>query len=203
MSALMFNAYALRYGDHVIAAFGVANRVVQICEFLGTGLFTGVIPLIAFAYTAGNQQRLDAVLRTTTLAFMGVTLVIGLPLYLFRQQIFSLFSSDPHVLTVGFLILSAMLVSTLFTGFSSIISGMFQAFGAGLEANIMAVIRGLALIPIIFLGDLWFGLNGVIWSLPAAEIGACVVGMVVWLSSRKRIMSVSLEKRTPLVPSEA
>jgi multidrug efflux pump len=49
VSAMMFNAFAMRYGDSVIAAFGIANRVVQICEFLGTGLFAGVVPLMAYA----------------------------------------------------------------------------------------------------------------------------------------------------------
>jgi len=201
VSTLIFNTYALSYGDNVVAAFGVANRVVQICEFLGAGLFEGAVPLIAFAYAAGNQKRLNKILRTTTIALIGVTLAIGLPLYLFRQQIFSLFSPDPKVLEAGFMILQAMLVSTLFVGFSGIITGMFQAFGAGVQSNVMAVVRGLALIPIIFLGNTLFKLNGVIWSLPAAEIFACLVGATLWLASRGKIMSVSLEKRQELVPA--
>jgi Na+-driven multidrug efflux pump len=94
-----------------------------------------------------------------------------------------------------------MLVSTLFTGFTSIISDMFAAFGAGVQSNIMAVVRGLALIPIIFLGNQLLGLNGVIWSLPAAEISACLVGAVLWLVSGKKLLSVSLEKRKELVPA--
>jgi multidrug efflux pump len=78
---------------------------------------------------------------------------------------------------------------------------MFQAFGAGIESNPMAVIRGVALIPIIFLGNLMFGLNGVVCSLPAAGVCACAFGIVLWLASRKKIMAVTLEKRRELVPS--
>jgi Na+-driven multidrug efflux pump len=196
----MFNTYALHYGDHLIAAFGIANRVVSICEFLGSGLFTGVVPLIAYAYAAGNQKRLNQVVSTTTLFFVGITLIIGTVFMLFRQQIFSLFSKDPGVLVAGFKILTAMLVSTLFTGFTSIISDMFQAFGAGIQSNIMAVVRGLALIPIIILGNQMLGLNGVIWSLPAAEISACLVGTVLWLASGRKLMAVPLEKRKEFVP---
>jgi multidrug efflux pump len=200
VSSLMFNTYAMRYGDHVIAAFGVANRLAQICEFLGMGLFAGVIPLIAFSYAAGNQKRLNEVLQTTTFAFVAVSFAIGLPMYLFRQPILSLFSPDPKVLAAGSLILQAMLVSVLFSGFSSIITNMFQAFGAGMESNAMALISGLSMIPMIFFGNLLFGLPGVIWALPAAGIAACTVGMVLWFASRKKIMSVALEKRMELVP---
>ena len=77
---------------------------------------------------------------------------------------------------------------------------MFEAFGAGIQSNIMAVVRGLTLIPIIYLGNLMFGLNGVIWSLPTAEISACVVGTVIWLASRRKFMTFPLEKSKELVP---
>jgi putative MATE family efflux protein len=200
ISTSMFNTYALHYGDSVIAAFGIANRVVQVCEFLGSGLFMGIVPLIAYAYAAGNQKRLNQVATTATLFFIVITVIIGGIFMVFRQQIFSLFSKDPGVLVAGFTILTAMLVSTLFTGFTSIISNMFEAFGAGIQANIMAVVRGLALIPIIYLGNQMLGLNGVIWSLPAAEISACLVGMVLWLVSGRKLMAVPLEKRKELVP---
>jgi multidrug efflux pump len=72
-----------------------------------------------------------------------------------------------------------------------------------MQSNAMALTRGLALIPLLFLGNLLFRLSGVIWSLPAAEIGACLVGISLWLGSRAKIMSVSLEARKALVPEGA
>jgi multidrug efflux pump len=203
LASTLFNGYSMRYGDNVVAAFGIANRIVQICEFLGTGLFEGIIPLIAFAYAAGNKERLDDVLRTATVAFVCITLAVGAPMFLFRQQIFGLFSPDPRVLEAGSVILEAMLVSVMFTGFSGIITGMFQAFGAGMQSNAMAAMRGVALIPIILLGKELFGLPGVIWSLPAAEIFACAVGLVLWLASKGRIMSVPIAGRKAPAPSES
>jgi len=95
-----------------------------------------------------------------------------------------------------------MLVSTLFNGFSSIYTDMFQAFGAGIQANAMALVRGLVLIPLILLGNLLLGLTGIIWSLPAAEISASLIGTALWLASRKKVMSVPLERRMELVPQE-
>jgi len=200
--ALLFNTFAMSYGDAVVAAFGVANRLMQIVEFLGAGLFAGIIPLMAFSYSAGNQKRLNEVLSTTTVWFLGITLVLGLTMYLFRGPIFSVFSTDPLVLKIGFQVLTAMLVSVLFGGFSSVITDMFQAFGAGLQANVMALVRGLVLVPLIVLGNQWFGLTGIIWSLPAAEIAASLIGIALWLVSSKGIMGLPVEKRRDLVPAE-
>lgn len=189
VSVVLLNGYSLSYGDHVAAAFGVANRVVQICEFLGQGIFAGVVPLIAFAYAAGNRKRLTSVLVTSIASFAFMTATLGTVMFVFRESIFRLFSADPRVLEVGFSILTAMLASTLFTGFTSIMTDIFQAFGAAAQASIMAAVRGLTLVPVIIVGNRWFGLEGVIWSLPAAEFMACLIGLALWAFSRARIMS--------------
>ncbi|MFN8467516.1 MAG: MATE family efflux transporter [Caldilineaceae bacterium] len=166
VSAAMFNTYAMGYGDGVVAALGIANRIVQICEFLGVGLFAGVVPLIAYAYTAGNHARLNKVTRTTLFYFVAITLGLGGLFLVLRQPIFGLFTTDPGVLAAGYVIMTAMLAATLFSGFSSIITNMFQAFGAGMQSNVIALMRGLIMIPFIFLGNYLFGLTGLIWAFP-------------------------------------
>jgi multidrug efflux pump len=203
VSASMFNSYAMAYGDSIVAALGIANRVVQISEFLGVGLFAGVVPLIAYAYSAGNHGRLNKVLSTTIFYFVAITLGLGGLFLVLRQPIFELFSTDPNVLAAGYVIMAAMLAATLFSGFSSIITNMFQAFGAGVQSNVIALMRGLVMIPFIFLGNHLFGLTGLIWAFPAAEISACVLSVALWLVSRTSLMAVPLLERHELVPDMA
>ena len=202
VSAVLFNTFAMNYGDAVVAAFGVANRLMQIVEFLGAGLFAGIIPLMAFSYAAGNQKRLGEVISTTSVWFVAITVVLGLGMYWFQVPIFRVFSTDPEVLRIGSVVLTAMLVSVLFNGFTSVVSDMFQAFGAGLQANVMSLVRGLALVPLLFVGNLAFGLTGLIWALPAAEILSSLVGVGLWFGSSRAILSVPMEKRRELVPAE-
>jgi putative MATE family efflux protein len=63
VTCLMFNNHAMLYGDYVVAAFGVANRVCQISDFICMGLYMGVVPLIAFSYAANNTERLNKVMN--------------------------------------------------------------------------------------------------------------------------------------------
>ncbi|NRY03596.1 putative MATE family efflux protein [Clostridium beijerinckii] len=60
---LLFNNYSMIYGDNVVAGFGVAQRVVQIVDCIGMGFAMGVVPLIAFAYSANNQKRLMEIVK--------------------------------------------------------------------------------------------------------------------------------------------
>ena len=39
VSSLMFNYYALKYGDYVLAGFGISQKLVQIVDLIGMGLY--------------------------------------------------------------------------------------------------------------------------------------------------------------------
>jgi Na+-driven multidrug efflux pump len=200
ISSLLFNNYAMMYGDYVVASFGVANRLCQISDFIGMGLYMGVVPLIAFSYAAGNTERLGKVLKTTTIYLVGIVTGIAVILFVLRTQVIGLFSSDPHVIAVGKQILTALLASTLFAGLSGLFTSMFQAFGKGIQSNIMSVARGIALIPIIIAGNALFGLDGVIWAMTASEFCACVIGMCLWLLCKRKIMETPMEERIEFDP---
>ena len=191
VSSLLFNNYAMIYGDFVVASFGVANRLCQISDFIGMGLYMGVVPLIAFAYAAGNTRRLDKILKTTAVYLVAIVLGIAVILFIFRFQVIGLFSTDQNVIDAGEKILTALLASTLFAGISGLLTSMFQAFGKGTQSNIMSAARGIALIPIIIVGHALFELNGIIWSMPASELFASVIGVCLWLQSKRKIMSES------------
>ncbi len=194
VSSLMFNNYAVLYGDQVVAAFGVANRVCQISDFIGMGLYMGVVPLIAFSYASNNTERLNRVLKTTAFYLVTIISMIAGLLFVFRTQVLELFSSDESVIEVGVIILTALLFSTLFAGISGLLTSMFQAFGKSIQSTIMSVSRGIALIPIIIIGNSLFQLNGVIWSMTASELCACFIGLLLWFGCKKEILDVSPEE---------
>ncbi|HEY4152916.1 MAG TPA: MATE family efflux transporter, partial [Pseudolysinimonas sp.] len=55
VTALLLNNLAVQYGDAVLAAFGVALRIVQLPEFLVMGITLGVLSLFAYSFGAGNR----------------------------------------------------------------------------------------------------------------------------------------------------
>jgi Na+-driven multidrug efflux pump len=54
-------------------------------------------------------------------------------------------------------------------------------------ATVMSVTQGVLFIPVVLVGNLWFGLSGIIWALTVTEATAFVVGVVIWLASRRAI----------------
>lgn len=182
ITALLFNNYAVRYGDSVVAGFGISQRVVQIVDFIGMSFSMGAVPLIAFAYSAKNSVRLMNIIRTTGLYMVGITLGLSAILFILRAPVIGIFSIDPSVIAIGQRILTAQLCSTIFAGLSALLTGIFQAFGTGVQSTVMSVARGIIFIPVLILGNMLFAVKGVIWAMTVSEAFACAVGLIMFLA---------------------
>jgi MATE family, multidrug efflux pump len=184
VTALLLNNLAVQYGDAVLAAFGVALRIVQLPEFLVMGITLGVLSLFAYSFGAGNKKRLSSAIRTSAITIGGITVVFSGLVFVFRDQVFGLFSSDADVLRDGVLILTAQLVATIFNGVTGLLIAVFQGTGKMRAATIMSVAQGVLFIPIVLLANLWFGLAGIIWAMTVTELLTLMVALVLYRIER-------------------
>ncbi|EGT5273200.1 MATE family efflux transporter [Clostridioides difficile] len=180
VSSLMFNYYALKYGDYVLAGFGISQKLVQIVDLIGMGLYMGVIPLIAVAYGARNELRMKEIIKKTALYLALVITCLFAILFTCRNFIVHCFSNDSDVIRIGAYILTVQLCSSFFAAGAGLLTGIFQAKGEGTPAIVMSVMRGLMLIPAIIFGNYLFKMNGVIFSLLVAEAISCITGLVLY-----------------------
>ncbi|PYY33291.1 hypothetical protein DEJ16_13930 [Curtobacterium sp. MCJR17_055] len=66
------------------------------------------------------------------------------------------------VLAIGLTVLVAQLVATVVNGFTGLVTSLFQAALLVTPAIVMSMAQGILFISIVLLGDLWFGLAGII-----------------------------------------
>lgn len=187
VTALVLNTLAAAYGDAPLAAMGVAVRIAQVPEFLVMGVTFGVLPLLAYAFGKGDGARLRSALGASALAVGGISVLFAGVVFVLREPIVSAFIADPAVLGLGVTILVAQLTAMIANGFTGLITSLFQATGRALAATTMAVTQGVLFIPVVLLGKLWFGLDGIIWSLTVTEVTVFLVGVLLWLGSRSAI----------------
>lgn len=194
ISSLMFNYYAMKYGDYVLAGFGISQKLVQIVDLIGMGLYMGVIPLIAVAYGAKNELRMKEIIKKTSLYLALIIAGLFLILFTGKNIVVHCFSNDPDVISIGTYILTVQLCSSFFAAGAGLLTGIFQAKGEGTPAVIMSVMRGLILIPAIVFGDYFFKVDGVIFSLLIAEAISCITGFVLYKLEKNKIKVLSLNR---------
>ncbi|NNC12411.1 MATE family efflux transporter [Planctomonas sp. JC2975] len=185
VTSLVLNNLAAQYGNGPLAAMGVAVRIAQVPEFLVMGITIGVLPLLAYAFGKGDGKRLWSSVRSSAVAVGGIGAIFFVAVFLFRDQLFSVFSSDHSLLGIGVTIITAQLVAMIGNGFTGLITSLMQATGRGTAAIVLSMTQGVLFIPIVILGNLWFGLTGIIWALTVTEIVVLIVALVLWaLNSR-------------------
>lgn len=193
VTTLVMNWIAIGYGASLLAAMGVALRISQLPEMIAMGVFLGAIPLFAYAFGARDHARLKSAITGSAIAIAGIVAVFSTVVFLFRDQVFALFSADPSVIADGTLILTAMLVSTLFNGFTGLIIAVFQATEQMRNATIMSVAQGVLFVPIVLAANALFGMTGVIWSMTVTELLCFVLGAVLFARSRRALAAPSAE----------
>jgi len=187
VTALVLNNLASAYGDDALAAMGVAVRIAQVPEFLVMGVTLGVLPLFAYAYGKGDRERLRSAVRVSALTVGGLVLVSATVALLLREQLVSAFTADRAVLAIGVTVLTAQVVAMIVNGFTGLLTSLFQATGRAVPAIVMSTSQGVLFIPVVLLGNLWFGLPGIIWSLTVSEGMVLVLGVVLWVAYRRSI----------------
>ncbi len=180
VSSLLLNNFVVHYGDDVIVAFGVSLRIVQLPEFLCMGLFMGITPLIGYSYGAKNKERLQSAMKQTAAAIALIVCVFSSLVYIFRKEVLTWFTSSDGLIGIGIYILSVMLISTIFNGFTGLITSYFQATDKAKQALIMSISQGTLFIPTIIIANALLGLHGIIFSMTIAEFLTFLLGIFLY-----------------------
>ncbi|SET03289.1 MATE family efflux transporter [Paenibacillus sp. NFR01] len=184
--SLIFNHFLIAYGDQAVAAYGISSRLLQFPEFILMGLCEGVVPLIAFSFTA-NKLRMKHTISFTIKTIVGLAVAFGIVVYLISDHLIGLFTNDPQLIQMGSYILHVTFLSLFITGMTSLFTGIFQATAQGTAAFVMSVIQGLTLIPVLYIANQTNGFHGVVWSLVIADAVTFLVGAAMLYILRNKL----------------
>ncbi|PKN72237.1 MAG: MATE family efflux transporter [Candidatus Cloacimonetes bacterium HGW-Cloacimonetes-3] len=164
------------YGDHSIAALGVASRVLSIPIFVFIGISIGVQALIGFNYGARNYARMKKAIINSIAISMSLGVFFTALFALFPRVLISAFIKDPQIMDIGMVILDAYVYAIPFAAIGMILMASLQAMGKALPALIVALSRqGLVYIPFIYLLNHLYGFKGLVFAMPAADAITTVV----------------------------
>ena len=169
---MLYNIQLLHYiGEDGVAAYGVLMYLGVVFNAIFLGFSVGSAPVVSYHYGAGNTTELKnmKIKCFTTITAFSVTmfalaLLLAEPLAaLFVGYDRALFALTSH----AFFIYS---LSFLFFGFTIYTSSFFTALNNGPISAAVSFLRTLVFqVSAVFLLPLCIGMEGIWWSVPAAE----------------------------------
>ena len=178
---IVLNYSLFTYGGEIsISIYGIINRVMMFALSPVLGVSQGFLPLAGFNIGANKNQRVKETIKKSIYfgSILGTIIFIGI--VVFKEQIISIFTDDTILLSET---PNAMLIVFLVTPIVTmqlIGSAYFQAAGKAVPALILTLLKqGIFLIPLAYFLPKYYGVAGVWWSFPIADVLSTVVTVIV------------------------
>lgn len=187
--SMLYNVQLLNYaGQNGIAAYGVLMYVNMVFLAIFIGYSTGIAPVIGYNYGAQNSEELKGLFKKSliltgifAIAMFILSETLGRPL----ASIFVRADAELMAMTVrAFTIFS---FSFLFAGFAIFGSSFFTALNNGLISAAISFLRTLVFqISAVIIFPLIWELDGIWFSIVAAEIMAVIITVVFLVTNKKK-----------------
>ena len=194
-SNVLINNLAAGYNDNVVAGLGVAQRIFTLVILVLIGLSQGLQPFIGYNFAAKNYKRMsDSIKMSCVVSVVIGSILLGLSLIFGRWSV-GVFINNEEVIDYGVKFLVASYTVAPIIGFQFVFMSTFQALGKSIPSLILSLSRqGIAFVPAILIGTKLFGINGIIWSQPIADIVSVALATVMYIYIYKKIKRRALEE---------
>lgn len=171
ISQIIMNGIMAGYGDMALAGIGVAMKVTMITGMIAMGIGQGVQPLLGYCVGAKNWERYKKILRFSLCFAFIIGLLMTILCYLFTNQIVSAFLTDKSAFDFAFDFARILLVTSSLFGVFYVLTNALQAMGAATASLIINLSRqGLIYVPALYILNAVFGVTGLVWAQPVADI---------------------------------
>lgn len=188
-------AASLPDSDLIIAAYGVVQRLVLVGCYIIMGFMQGYQPVASYAFGARDETRFHDSARFSLKATLLLTFIVEAVYILLSSPLIMLFNQNPAIVEYGSrLLISQVAVYPAF-GLCYMMTITFQTIGASRYGLFLSTIRqGLFYIPAILLLPGIFGVYGIYYAQPAADVLTLAVCLLSY-KAMKRIATQNMALR--------
>ncbi len=187
--SMLYNVQLMQYaGEDGIAAYGVLMYVSMIFQAIFIGYSVGTAPIVSYHYGAQNREELKSLLRKAIFIVAIAALCMFAAGELLAAPLSRLFVAyDEELLQMTTHAFAIFSFSFLFSGFAINGSSFFTALNDGLTSALISFLRTLVFqVAAVLLFPLLWGLDGIWFSIVAAEIMAVLATIFFLLKKQKK-----------------
>lgn len=180
-----------QYAQIPMAVLGIVMKFFQIVISIAVGMAAGCIPIVGYNIGAGHNDRARKLFSLLLKAEAAVGAVALLIVELFPKQLIGIFgAANESIYYVNFAVkcfrvyLCTMILATVNKGTCIYL----QSLGKALLSTILSVMREVVFgVGFALLLPVFFGLDGVLYSMPVSDILTFIISAVVIVNTYKAL----------------
>ncbi|MDD5659310.1 MAG: MATE family efflux transporter, partial [Actinomycetota bacterium] len=178
---------------------GIVTRIMSIGAFVVFGYMKGFQPVAGYNFGAKNYNRVSEAIKVSLKWATWFCGIISIMIIAFPGAIVSLFSkNDATLIEIGSRALRVSGIMFLFFGFQMVYAALFLALGKGKEGGLLSISRqGLFFVPAILIMPLIFGINGIIYAQPVADLFTVILTAFFAITLSKKLKALNKQQDRP------
>ena len=172
--------FVSKYATEAVAGLGIVKKLDQLPLYFTMGVSNGLLPLLGYNYSVGNQERRRQAFQFGCMISLGFS-IFSLVLYeAFAPALARIFIEDSATVRYAASFLRRMVTAMPMMSLCYPIIIQFQAMGKARPALVCSIIRkGVLDIPVSFLMDALVPLYGLMWVQPIVDtVSLCVAAIL-------------------------
>ena len=184
------------YGSDIpLACAGIISKVNMLFFSFVIGISQGLQPIVSFNFGAAKYDRVKEAYKKAVFAATAISVVAFLCFQLFPRQIISIFGSgSEEYLHFAERYFRIFLFFTFLNGIQPVSSNFFTSIGAPKKGIFLSLTRQIIfLLPLLLIFPYLFGIDGVMYTAPIADLAAASVS--IFMVVREFKIMTELENR--------
>lgn len=189
------NVLLVKYGamseygaDIPLSAFVVIMKLFQIVLNIAIGIAAGAQPIVGYNYGAKRYDRVKQLLKLILVWTAVICLICTAAFEIVPELFIKLFGTDSELYTqFASLCLRIYLCAIAFTCLQKVCSIFLQSIGHAKKAAPLSVLRDVFLIIASLIAPVFFGVTGIFWAAPIADVLAILITAVVMVGTWKHL----------------
>ena len=177
-----------------MAVVGIVMKFFQIVISIVVGMAAGYIPIVGFNMGAGKKDRVSDLFTRLLTAEAIVGAVALIIVELFPQQLINIFGAANESVYYTEFAIRAFCIYLCMMIFACVNKACFiflQAMGKAVESTVLSMIREIVFgVGFALLLPVWFGLDGVLYSMPLSDILTFAIAVYLIIKTYKELNNV-------------
>ena len=182
-----------QYAQIPMAVVGIVMKFFQIVISIVVGMAAGCIPIVGFNMGAGRKHRVKSLFTRLLTAEAAVGLVALLIVELMPTQLIAIFGAANESVYYTDFAVHAFRIYLCMVIFACINKATFiflQAMGKAVASTVLSMVREVVFgVGFALLLPVFFGLDGVLYSMPLSDFLTAVMSAIIIVFTYKQLSS--------------
>lgn len=179
------------YGQIPMAVVGIVMKFFQIVISIVVGMAAGCIPIVGYNMGAGHKDRAKTLFKLLLAAEAAVGAVALIIVECFPRQLIAIFGAANESSYYTDFAIKAFRVYLCMMILACVNKATFiylQSLGKALASTLLSMVREVVFgVGFALLLPIWFGLDGVLYSMPVSDVLTFIISIVVIIYTVKTL----------------